>query len=99
MENVAVAFLLTLIAGLATGIGGLVALFSRTANKKFLSVSLGFSAGIMIYISLVEILPRAVGEIAILHGEKTGMIIAIAAFRPGISPTRINTPKMLLTWH
>ena len=84
VDNVAIAFLLTLVAGLATGIGGLVALFTKTANKKFLSVSLGFSAGIMIYISLVEILPRAVEEIATLHGEKTGMLIAVAAFFGGM---------------
>jgi len=84
LGNIALAFLLTIIAGLATGIGGLVALFSKTANKKFLSVSLGFSAGVMIYISLVEILPRAIAETTLAQGDKVGMIVAIAAFFGGM---------------
>ena len=84
MENVAIAFLLTLIAGLATGIGGLVALFSKTANKKFLSVSLGFSAGVMIYISMIEILPHAVETLAHSHGEKMGVLVAVLAFFGGM---------------
>jgi len=84
LENVAIAFLLTLIAGLATGIGGLVALFSKTANKKFLSVSLGFSAGVMIYVSMIEILPHAVETLALGHGEKMGVLVAVLAFFAGM---------------
>lgn len=53
------AFLITLFAGAATGIGSLIALFAKTTNRKFLSFALGFSAGVMIYISLVEIFPGA----------------------------------------
>lgn len=55
MENYLYAFLLTLIAGLSTGIGSLISLTTKTTNKKFLSVSLGFSAGVMIYVSMIEI--------------------------------------------
>ena len=55
MNNVTVAFLITLFAGLATGIGSLIAFLAKSTNKKFLSVSLGFSAGVMIYVSMVEI--------------------------------------------
>ena len=54
-ENVLIAFTLTLIAGLATGIGSLLAFFTSRTNTKFLSFALGFSAGVMIYISFVEI--------------------------------------------
>lgn len=46
---------LTLFAGLATGIGSLLAFFASRTNTKFLSVSLGFSAGVMIYVSMIEI--------------------------------------------
>ena len=53
------AFSLTLFAGLSTGIGSLMALMSRKFNPKFLAVSLGFSAGVMIYVSLVEILAKS----------------------------------------
>lgn len=53
------AFIITLLAGAATGIGSLIALFARTTNKKFLSFSLGLSAGVMIYVSMVELFPQA----------------------------------------
>ncbi len=58
-DNVIFAFSLTLFAGLSTGIGSAIAFFAKTTNKKFLSVSLGFSAGVMIYVSFVEIFPKA----------------------------------------
>jgi len=58
-NNVILAFLLTLFAGLATAIGGALAFFARRTNTTFLSYSLGFSAGVMIYISFTEILVEA----------------------------------------
>ena len=45
------AFGLTLFAGLSTGIGSALAFFTKSTNTRFLSVSLGFSAGVMIYVS------------------------------------------------
>ena len=59
MSNVTIAFLLTLLAGLATGIGSCIAFFAKKTNTKFLSVSLGFSAGVMIYVSMIEIFQEA----------------------------------------
>ena len=53
------AFLVTLAAGLFTGIGSAIAFFTRHTNRAFLSLALGFSAGAMIYVSFVEILPKA----------------------------------------
>ena len=53
------AFAVTLAAGLATGIGSAIAFFATTTNKAFFAISMGFSAGIMIYLSFVEILPKA----------------------------------------
>ena len=53
------AFLLTFIAGMATSIGGLIAFFAKKTKTTFLSFSLGFSAGVMIYISFTEILSNA----------------------------------------
>ena len=49
------AFSLTLLAGLSTGIGGLLVFFTKKADVRILSVMLGFSAGVMIFLSLVEI--------------------------------------------
>jgi ZIP family zinc transporter len=53
------AFGLTLFAGLSTGIGSVMAFFAKRTNTKFLSISLGFSAGVMIYVSFVEIFMKA----------------------------------------
>lgn len=51
--------LLTLFAGLSTGIGSLIAFFAHKTNTKFLSFSLGLSAGVMIYVSFVELFIEA----------------------------------------
>ncbi len=56
------AFGMTLFAGMATGIGGLIAFFAKRTKTTFLAFSLGFSAGVMIFISFTEILTNA-GEI------------------------------------
>lgn len=53
------AFSLTLLAGLSTGIGSLIALLTKKINNKFLAISLCFSGGVMIYVSLDELLPAA----------------------------------------
>ncbi len=60
MDNaLLLAFLVTLGAGLATGIGSTIAFLSKTTNKSFFALSMGFSAGVMIYLSFAEILPKA----------------------------------------
>ncbi|MFP4015461.1 MAG: zinc transporter ZupT, partial [Halanaerobiales bacterium] len=59
MDNLLIAFLLTLFAGLATGIGSFLAFFTKKTSASFLSISLGFSAGVMIYVSFVEIFVKA----------------------------------------
>ena len=48
-STIILAFSLTLLAGLATGLGSACLIYDRT-NTKFLSVALGFSAGVMIYL-------------------------------------------------
>lgn len=84
MNNVIQAFLFTLIAGLSTGIGSLIAFFAKKANKGFLALSLGFSGGVMVYISLVEIFPKAVEELSIGGDEKLGTIYTVIGFFLGI---------------
>ena len=61
-ENVWIAFLLSAAAGLSTGIGGLLAVFTKKTNTRFLTFALGLSAGVMVYISLIEMMPQA-GEL------------------------------------
>jgi zinc transporter, ZIP family len=84
IDNWIPALILSLLAGLSTGIGGLFVLMFRTTNKKFLSVALGFSAGIMIYISFMELLPDAKVHLAEGLGAEKGGYIALLAFFVGI---------------
>jgi zinc transporter, ZIP family len=65
MEPLLLAFLFTLFAGLATGVGGLLAFFKIARNPKVLAISLGFSAGVMVYVSFVEILPKGVDSLLV----------------------------------
>jgi len=83
-QNVLIAFFLTLFAGLATGIGSVLAFFTKRTNTKFLSISLGFSAGVMIYVSMVEIFFKAKESLIADLGEKTGSWITVISFFGGI---------------
>lgn len=84
MNNVLIAFLITLFAGLATGVGSLIAFLSKSTNKKFLSVSLGFSAGVMIYVSMVEIFVKAQESLVLAKGVKVGNWLTVGAFLGGM---------------
>ena len=55
-----VAFAICLLAGLSTALGGLFVALQRHPSERFLAAALGFSAGVMLYISLVELLPEGV---------------------------------------
>ncbi|MCF0236870.1 MAG: zinc transporter ZupT [Bacteroidaceae bacterium] len=83
-NSILIAFLLTLLAGLSTGVGSAIAFFTRRTNTTFLSVSLGFSAGVMIYVSFVELFPNALAAISTHHGEKIGALWTTLAFFGGI---------------
>jgi ZIP family zinc transporter len=84
MNNVLLAFALTAFAGLSTGIGSAIAFFAKRTSTRFLSVSLGFSAGVMIYVSMVEIFVKARVALANACGDKTGLLITILAFFAGM---------------
>lgn len=83
--NIVPALVMTAAAGLCTGLGSLSVFFGRRTDKRFLSVSLGFSAGVMIYISFVEILGK--GRIALVEalGIREGSWAAAAGFFGGIA--------------
>lgn len=83
--NVLYAFLLTLFAGAATGVGSAIAFFAKKTNTKFLSFSLGLSAGVMIYISFMEMLFGARIALCEITGDiKIGTTYAVLAFFGGI---------------
>jgi len=83
------AFLLTLGAGLSTGIGSALAFFTKKTNETFLSVALGFSAGVMLYLSFVEIFPEALESLGEATSGSNAYIITTAAFFGGIGITAI----------
>jgi len=83
-QTILFAFALTLMAGLATGIGSLIALLTSRTNKVFLSVSLGFSAGVMIYVSMVEIFVKAKDSLVSALGYEKGYTMTVVGFFGGI---------------
>jgi len=78
------AFGLTLFAGLSTGIGSALAFFNKTTNTRFLTASLGFSAGVMIYVSMVEIFVKARDALSEAAGPSLGYLYTTLAFFGGI---------------
>lgn len=85
MDNLWSALGLTLFAGLATGVGSAIAFFAKRTNYRFLSVSTGFSAGVMLYVSFVEILPKGFDALAQAWGEKCGHWVNTASFFGGMA--------------
>ncbi|MDR1274340.1 MAG: zinc transporter ZupT [Odoribacteraceae bacterium] len=84
-HDLLVAFGLTLFAGLSTGIGSAIAFLSRKTNKRFLSLALGFSAGVMIYISFVEIFPDAREALEQRFDKWTASLVTALSFFAGMA--------------
>ena len=83
-NNIWLAFGLTMVAGLSTGIGSLIALIAKHTNTKFLCASLGFSAGVMLFVSFMDLLPVAKQELALELGDRMGMLALLIAFFCGM---------------
>ena len=79
------AFMLTLFAGLSTGVGSTIAFFAKKTNTRFLTVSLGFSAGVMIYVAFVEIFVKGREVLTEAMGIRHGWWMAVIAFFGGIA--------------
>jgi ZIP family zinc transporter len=84
-QRVLVAFGLTLFAGLATGIGSALAFLSKRTSPRFLSVALGFSAGVMIYVSFIEIFGKARDALSAVFGDTRGYWYTTIAFFGGMA--------------
>ncbi len=63
LENFLFAFFLSLLAGLSTTIGSVIAFIVKKPSPKFISFVMGFSAGVMIFISFVELLFKSIFSI------------------------------------
>ena len=83
-KNIISALFLTVFAGLSTGLGSLIAIFCKRTNTKFLSLSLGFSAGVMIYVSMIEIFSKAKDYLILSNGITLGYWFCVASFFAGI---------------
>jgi ZIP family zinc transporter len=62
-------FLITLFAGLSTGIGSVAAIFIKEFKHRYLSLMLGFSSGVMVYVSFVELLGKSIEKIGFVRGN------------------------------
>ena len=83
-QEILLAFGLTLIAGLSTGIGSLIAFLAKETNTKFLSSALGLSAGVMIYVSFMELMPESTALLSDIYSERMAQIYMLTAFFLGI---------------
>lgn len=84
MKQVWIALGLTVLAGMATGIGSAIAFTAKRTNYRFLSVSTGFSAGVMLYVSFVEIFYKGTEALTEAYGAYWGHWINAASFFGGI---------------
>ncbi|MDP2894079.1 MAG: zinc transporter ZupT [Sulfurimonas sp.] len=85
-ETLLFAFMLTLFAGLSTSVGAMLAFFSKSKNYTILSVGMGFSAGVMIYVSFVEILDKSKDAFSQLYAnDLIGESLAVLSFFAGIA--------------
>lgn len=85
-SSLAVAFGLTLLAGLSTSIGAGIAVSKRHAGPAFMAAALGLSAGVMLYVSFMEILPTGLEQLTdAFGGKKAGTWAVVLAFFVGIA--------------
>jgi len=87
-ENVGVALALVFGAGLSTGIGAVVVFIPslvKIASRRVLASSLGFSAGVMTYVSFVEILNKSTNSFeAAGHDANRAYLYSTLCFFGGV---------------
>ena len=69
MDAFLFALILTIIAGLSTTIGSIIAFIIKEPSKRFISLIMGFSAGVMVLISFVELLQAGIETLGFLFGN------------------------------
>lgn len=84
ISTIIIALVLTLIAGLSTGIGALISFFTKSTDTRLLAGALGLSAGVMIYISFMELLPEAVRGLSVTSSPQVAEGLMLVAFFGGI---------------
>lgn len=84
MQDVWIAFGLTVFAGMATGVGSILAFAAKRTNYRFLAISTGFSAGVMLYVSFVEIFVKGADALTARYGDYWGHWVNAASFFGGV---------------
>lgn len=84
LSTILIALGLTALAGLSTGIGALISFFTRSTDTRMLAGALGLSAGVMVYISFMELMPQAVESLEAIYSDRVATSIMLAAFFGGI---------------
>lgn len=78
------AFLISLLAGLTTVIGGVLATHRRMRERAFIAVSLAFAAGAMVFVSFTQVIPTGVDLLAEFMDKKQALLAVYAAFFAGV---------------
>ena len=97
--SVGVALALVVFAGLSTVLGAAVVFtpnLAKYATPQFLAGGLAFSAGVMTYISFVEIFPKSVSSFAEAgHKEKYAYAFSTLCFQGGVVITIVSQTRSL----
>ncbi len=72
------------LAGLATSVGGVLALSHRTLQRSWLAVALAFASGAMLVVSLVEMLPSGIESLEQQLAPRAAAAVGFGAFFAGI---------------
>ncbi|MBQ9244790.1 zinc transporter ZupT [bacterium] len=84
MSKYLLPLILTMFAGMSTLLGGFITFFVKRNNLKVLSVGLGFSAGVMVYVSLNDLMGESVQLLSSFYSVIPSKAIAFAGFFTGI---------------
>jgi ZIP family zinc transporter len=82
--NLLIAFGLTIFAGLSTGIGSAIAFTAKRTDYRFLAISTGFSAGVMLYVSFVDLFYQGSELLTAAYGQYWGHWVNVASFFGGM---------------
>ena len=89
LDAFGLALLLTLLAGLSTGIGALLIVF-LPRSQALLAQGMAFSAGAMIAVSFVELLPSAADEIGMLAATAALLVGSLGGFALDVAIPHIH---------
>ena len=83
-SNFVIALALATFAGLSTGIGGMIVAMVKKVDDQLLAAALGFSAGIMLTVSLADMLPHGGETFVAEFGRVVGALCIIGTIVIGI---------------